>query len=112
MFVTAVACFAVAIPLTSASTHVSQGQVTIRPGGSVRFAYMDWNCFYRRAWHGPLINGTTITLNPHVECGRESSVRGLRTRVEAEWVSVYRCGDGSSDAPTSCNTLLYRPRTP
>lgn len=72
---TAVACFAVAIPLTSASTHVSQGQVTIWPGSSARFANMDWNCNYSPALHTKDSNGGPINTDAQVNCSRENTPR-------------------------------------
>jgi hypothetical protein len=104
VFLTAVARFAVAIPLTSASTDTGKAEVTIQPGGSVRFANLDWNCDYVRPGH----NKVGI-WKAQVDCSRESTRRGLQTSVDGDFVTVTKC-DGDEFA--SCHSVFLKPRTP
>ena len=82
--VTAVACFAVAIPLTSASSGHSQRQFTVWPGNSARFANMDWSCDYQAGQQGSVRNP------PVVVCGRESTNRGVMVFVDGLRITVQR----------------------
>lgn len=76
--VTTAVCFALAIPLTSASITQVQRQFTIWPGSSARFANLDLVCIY--------------TENaPTVLCRRESVTSGPAMWVTPTHLRVLQC---------------------
>jgi hypothetical protein len=105
VLVTALVCFVVVIPLTSASTGKSQAKITIWPSawpsGRVRFAYVDWACSYYHGSQKPLVA-------PQVECGRASTMGGVRTTVNGNYVTMWKCPSKGYD----CKVLLRTARTP
>lgn len=78
--VTALVCFAIAIPLTSASSEQAQRQFTVWPGSSARFANMDLVCRY-----------DTGTVPGVVQCHRESALTGPNAIFEPTVLSIALC---------------------
>jgi hypothetical protein len=64
---TAIVAFAIAVPLTGASSQKAARQFTVWPGSSARFANMGWSCDY---------HGKDAQAPATVECSRESTVFG------------------------------------
>ena len=98
--ITALVCFAIAIPLTRASADHAQRQFTVWPGNSARFANLDWNCEYLPA-------GSVTTKVPALTCGRESTERGLRVSVTGDIAGLFTC-----QSLQNCKRIALRPRTP
>ena len=98
--VTALASFAVAVPLTSGSSGTGKRQFTIWPGNSARFANMDWNCDH-------FAGNQTTTGKTALSCARESTFRGIRMSLTGDALKVFRCLSASS-----CQLLLNARRSP
>ena len=97
---TALVCFAIAIPLTSASSDRASRQFTVWPGNDARFANLDWNCHYYTARKG-------------IDCGRESTDGGVQLEVTGEQLWVVRCKVTPASKPTDCTkNLLIAKRNP
>jgi hypothetical protein len=110
--VTAAVCFAVAIPLTSASSRHSHRQFTVWPGNSARFANMDWNCDYSAEFTAKKQGGGSMLVPAQIQCVRESTARGLRFTVTGDDIDVARCGGGSGTNIAWCQRLFSRARRP
>jgi hypothetical protein len=83
---TAVVAFAVAVPLTTASSERAAREFTIWPGSTARFANMDWRCEYLDANFTKQHN-----IPPSIDCGRESSPTGVVVQIDGEAVYLAKC---------------------
>lgn len=104
MTLTALVCFAIAVPLTGSAAHQSQATVTIPPGVSVKFAGMGWTCRLTEAdpaarIHHDRQNIGCFHLDPH------KGIVGVWTMVDHSRVYVLRCTYGVRDCPRLGNWL-------
>jgi hypothetical protein len=105
---TALACFVVAVPLTSGATARSERHITVRPGNVVNFAGLDWSCVYPPA--GSLSGKAFAFFAPNgtgLICNRDSTGSGVSQYLSGEKMRVYQCLPNGK-----CRTLLRHARNP
>ena len=111
MTLTALVCFAIAIPLSEAAGKRTQGTVTVPVGGSVTFSGMSWTCDNRAPLTATDQTGTVRHAPQSVGCYHldpHKGIVGVWTLVNHSKVIVLRCTYGVIDCPR----LGVWPRTP
>ena len=108
---TAATCFVVLAPLGSAS---SARRVNVYVGNEANFVGMDWTCSYEPARSAKLPSGKRVAVPQTISCTRRSTEDGIRSSVDAQFLSVLRCkGLDPADLTSGrCSTVVRTRRDP
>lgn len=102
MALTALVCFAVAIPLTEAAAEKSPAAVIVPLGGTVTFAGMGWTCDNSGPTTGTDLAGKIVHDPPAVGCYHvdpHMGIVGVWTLVTRNRLVVRRCTPHVRDCP-------------